>query len=202
MARRTTDLLDVFRDRGTAGRPAKGDAPAPAEARAAKKPFEGLFLFPRQLLLGSSVVVLLLVFAFVLGLTMGRRGSSGGGNALQGSVPRADASTPDVRRLYVSGRVPVTNATTLATNDPQKLFDTLTSSRYGVDSERLWITGDSSGKQWVVILGPFDKKQDAIDYLVSHGLLTVRVGGVYPFQSPGYGAQLASTLPRQRVPNR
>jgi hypothetical protein len=198
MARRTTDLLDVFRDRGASGRGGKPET-APS-AKPEKKPFEGLFLYPRQLLLGSSVVVLLLVFAFVLGLSVGRRGSTTGGSALQGVASRADDAEAHVRRVYVLGRVPFTNATGLAANEPRQLFDALTSDRYGVDATRLWIAADPNDEQWVVILGPFATEKDAADYLMSHRLMRGRVGATYPFQTPAYRSYLPSDLPRTRLP--
>jgi hypothetical protein len=197
--RRTTDLLDVFRDRGAgrSGKPEEAAAP-----KAPKKPFDGLFLLPRQLLLGSSVVVLLLVFAFVLGLSMGRRSGSGSGQALQANAPRADDPEANVRRVYVLGRVPVTSATGLAANEPVKLRDVLSSDRFGVDPERIWIAADrNDAQQWILILGPFATEKQATDYLSSHRLTTARLGGSHaPFQRPVYRNWLPSELPRTRLP--
>lgn len=199
MARRTTDLLDVFRDRG-AGRSGKPEEPA--APKAPKKPFDGLFLLPRQLLLGSSVVVLLLVFAFVLGLSMGRRGGSGGTEALQANAARAEDPEANVRRVYVLGRAPVTSATGLAANEPAKLRDLLASDRYGVDPARIWIAADpNDSQQWIVFLGPFAHEKQATDYLSSHRLTTARLGGSHaPFQRPVYRSLLPAQLPRARLP--
>ena len=199
MARRTTDLLDVFRDRG-AGR--SGKAEEPAAPKAPRKPFDGLFLLPRQLLLGSSVVVLLLVFAFVLGLSMGRRSGSGNGQALQANAPRAEDPEANVRRVYVLGHVPVTSTTGLAANEPAKLRDTLTSDRFGVDPERIWIAADPNDpQQWVVFLGPFANQKQVTDYLNVHRLTTARIGGSHaPFQRPVYLNLLPAQLPKTRLP--
>jgi hypothetical protein len=197
MARRTTDLLDVFRDRGASGRGGKPE-PAPS-ANPEKKPFEGVFLFPRQLLLGSSVVVLLLVFAFVLGLSMGRRSGGDGTEALRADAPRSADAAP-VRRVFVLGRVPLTNPTGLAANDPKKLYEALTSERYAVDPARLWIDKDPNDAQWRIYLGPFTTQQEAADYLMNHRLTRGRVGESYPFQAPSYRNYLPSDLPRARLP--
>ena len=199
MARRTTDLLDVFRDRG-AGRSGKPEEPA--TPKAPKKPFEGLFLLPRQLLLGSSVVVLLLVFAFVLGLSMGRRSGGGNGQALQATSARGQEAVADTPGVYVLGRVPVTNAAGLAANEPAKIFALLTSERFGVDPARLWIAADPNDpQQWILFMGPFATETQATEYLRSHRLTTARVGGShFPFQRPVYRNWTPAKLPRTRLP--
>jgi hypothetical protein len=197
MARRTTDLLDVFRDRGT-GRSGKPEEPA--QPKAPKKPFEGMFLLPRQLLLGSSVVVLLLVFAFVLGLSMGRRGGNST-QALQANTARAQEAESNTPGVYVLGRVPVTNPGGLKRNEPTAIRDMLTADRFGVDPARLWIAADpNDAQQWILTVGPFANKKQAADYLMSHRLTTARIGGALPFERPGYRNWTPAQLPRTRLP--
>lgn len=195
MARRTTDLLDVFR----AETPAPGRAATHAAAKAAgpKRRFEGLFLFPRQLLLGSCVVVLLLVFTFVLGLSMGRRGAAGGSSALQASAPRAAESNE--RRHYAVGRVPHVDAARQARIDPAALRDRLVEN-YGVPRERIWILNDADARQWQVVLGPFANEHQATEFLFDHTLIKARLGSGAPFENATYRRWRPSDLPAERLP--
>ena len=95
MARRSTDLLEVFRAprEGESSPAGQGGSQAQDRRRAARPGgslFEGLVLGPRQVLLASCVMVLLLVLAFTVGLGVGRRGGPGGG----GDAPLAPAAAP------------------------------------------------------------------------------------------------------------
>ena len=195
MARRTTDLLDVFRERPQPPRP------TPKEPGTPRRPFEGLFLYPRQLLLGSSVVVLLLVFAFVLGLSMGRRGASESTAALQGAAGRTPSPVVVERQVYAVGWVPYVDAGRQIDNEPARLFDWLVKHK-SVAPETAWVTDYPNGKQWALILGPFVSERSAMEYLVRHGLVNSRVGGVAPFENVAYKHYLPSQLPSTRVPAR
>src|SRR5262245_31965965 len=180
MPRRTTDLLDVFR----AERPSPGGRPAgDAAPSGPKRTFEGLFLVPRQLLLGSCVVVLLLVFAFVLGLSVGRRGTPPPSNALQGNTPRT--TRPAEVGHYVVGRVPYVDAARQARIAPAVLRDRLVEN-YGVPTERIWVRDDADGKQWRLYIGPFASQQQAMEFLMKHTLIKAKLGPGYPFETPVY----------------
>jgi hypothetical protein len=198
MARRTTDLLDVFRERPQPVRPTPA---APRSPSGPRRPFEGLFLYPRQLLLGSSVVVLLLVFAFVLGLSMGRRGASNPADMLQANAGRTTQPAAVEPQVYALGRVPYMDAGQQRTNEPQRLHDWLTGAKR-VAPETAWIADDPDGRQWFLLLGPFATKGKAMEYLVRHSLVSSRVGGVAPFENVTYQSLLPSQLPRERIPSR
>lgn len=209
MSRRATDLLDVFRaerpdpGRGAAGRAAAESGSAkPAGASAAKRAFEGLYLVPRQLLLGSAVVVLLLVFAFVLGLSVGRRGSASGSTALARGEPRAGVESPaDETRVFVLARVPYVDKTRATRNEPPALQRSLVELR-GVPLERLWILDEPASQGWLLVLGPFPDKPRAAEFLRDKTLTRAKVGGVYPFESAEYRSLPVSGMPKDRLPAR
>ncbi len=208
MSRRSTDLLDVFRSeraqpgRGAAGRASDRGPDAEPRAGAGRRAFQGLFLEPRQLLLGSSVVVLLLVFAFVLGLSVGRRGATPGAAALARTEGREAAGLlGDDTRVFVLGRVPYMDMTRATQNEPQTLFRSLTEMRT-VPADRLWILDEKESQAWVVVLGPFPDKPRAAEFLRQLNLTRARVGGSYPFEAPEYRSLPVAGMPRERLPAR
>lgn len=201
MTRKATDLLDVFRaERPSAARPASaratGEGAPPRERRA----FEGLFLVPRQLLLGSSVVLLLLVFAFVLGVSVGRRGGAADGAPALARAAQRDDAGPALR-TYVVTRVPYVDKRGPSPNDPQRVAASLTEYR-GVELERLWVTDEPKAEAWRLILGPFRDEREAREYLASKNLTRASLGGVRPFERPDFVALPPEVLPRERLPRR
>lgn len=104
MAKRANDLLDVFRGASSQGSSTPRRARKKQGGRSSSKRRggpEGVFLAPRQVLLVSSAMVLLLVLAFTVGLGVGRGGFGSGTAALQkkaaptfywirGSIPSRD----------------------------------------------------------------------------------------------------------------
>jgi hypothetical protein len=197
MARKSTDLLDVFRaeKRVAESGPARPSPKAPRE----KRSFEGLLLLPRQLLLGGSVLVLLLVFAFVLGLSVGRRGAEGDAAALSAQI-RRDAA-PTKRAWFVVGRVPLVDPVRQAANEPLRLYGDLVHAK-GVSADRIWIQDDPTRQHLQVLLGPFTDKRQATDFLMRANLLVARLGGVSAFQSPEYRQLGPDELPPTRLPTR
>jgi hypothetical protein len=178
MPRKATDLLDVFhaqrqQESGKAAARAREEAPA-------RKGFTGVVLLPRHVLLGSSVVVLLLVFSFVLGLGMGqRKGAGESGTRLSVEAPRGP------RYVYAVGRVPLMDPARQALNDPQRLKDTLVRQR-GLPANRVDVFEDLGTTTLRIMIGPFGKEADAADYLTRAGLFTYRLGGVAPWRDPEY----------------
>lgn len=210
MSRRATDLLDVFR----AERPEPGRASSsrgtgergpekPAAASAAQRAFEGLFLYPRQLLLGSAVVVLLLVFAFVLGLSVGRRGGAAASTAaLARSEGRTGLEAPaDETRVFVLARVPYVDKGRATPNEPRALERSLVDLR-SVPPERLWILDEPASQGWLLVLGPFADKPRAAEFLRDRTLTRAKIGGVYPFESAEYRSLPVAGMPKNRLPSR
>lgn len=204
MTRKATDLLDVFRAERTPPPRSGGAAPRGAGREGSeagvRRTFEGLFLHPRQLLMGSCVVLLLLVFTFVLGLSVGRRGKepAAPGAAL---ARTAELETSEQLGLYVVGRVPYMDKRGLKPNDPETMVKDLGRFR-GVEREQIWISDEKASQSWVVILGPFADERRAREYLGSHNLTRALLGGVYPFERPDFRPLPARVLPAQRVPSR
>ncbi len=103
MARRSTDLLEVF-NRKTPGpsaprrRGSKGGG-----KRRTSGDVSGFFLGPRQILLACCVLLLLLVLSFVVGIGMGRRGDAPDLSNTQ--LRRDSTALPAGEAWYVRGRL-------------------------------------------------------------------------------------------------
>ncbi len=200
MARKATDLLDVFR----AEHPAAGGAGSarPKERAApAKRDFAGMVLLPRQILLGSAVVVLLLVFTFVLGLSVGRSDGSGEGVAGAKDLSRVSPRDAQARLTYVEARVPYMDPARHVANDPATLRDSLVRTR-GVSADHIWIADDVAAQRLRVVIGPFRGSEEGVEFLRRYGLLTFKLGGVLPWKSPDYPSYTVSELPLSRLPRR
>ncbi len=94
MAKKATDLLDVFRlgSAENASRAARSSASRkrkPSKRRSGP-PEEGIQLGGRQLLLASCIGVLLIVLAFTVGLGVGRRGVMDTGPSLSRGTPASN----------------------------------------------------------------------------------------------------------------
>lgn len=197
MARKSTDLLDVFR---AEKRVAENAASRPATKAAREKgAFQGLLLLPRQLLLGGSVMMLLLVFAFVLGLTVGKRGAESDAAALSAQARRA--ADADRRGLFAVGRVPLMDPVRQSANEPGRIFSDLVTVR-GVDEKRVWIRDDATRQHLQVLIGPFTDKAQAAEYLQRTNLVVARLGGVHAFVSPEFRLVGVEELRGGRLPTR
>ena len=178
MARRSTDLLEVFRGprEGETPPARKGDRKRKrTKASAGRRPlFEGLVLGPRQVLLASCVMVLLLVLAFTVGLGVGRRGGpSAGGEAL--SRPSGGAAAV----WYIQGRVPRRDVLRGEEVDPDLLEEDLI-RQHGFRATDLRVTEGERG-YFLVHYGPFTSKEKARKILRDHNLGYLSVQGTYPF---------------------
>jgi hypothetical protein len=198
MPRKATDLLDVFRhQRAQPARPAaraKEDEPRRAG-------FQGLVLLPRHVLLGSAVVVLLLVFAFVFGVSVGGRRGQGSGPGVEAARLTVEQPRDDTRRIYVEARVPYMDPARQALNDPARLHASLVRQK-GIPPERVWVTDELGAAQLRILMGPFPTQALAADYLHRAGYFTFSLGGVLPWKSPEYLWLSERELPRQHLPAR
>jgi hypothetical protein len=171
MGRRSTDLLDVFRPGGGSGSEPRRETPA-KKARAPKSPrtpFEGLFLGPRQLVLGGSVAVLLLVLSFTVGLGVGRKA----GRAGDGAAPTALLRTTTIWVVRGSlDRVDPTGAEITEDRVREEM-----ARRFPWISHRI----DASGSTIVVTAGPFRDEREAATVLETR-LRTVRLWTKFPFR--------------------
>jgi hypothetical protein len=203
MPRKATDLLDVFRHQRA--EPARG-APrepkaAPREAAPRGAGFQGLVLLPRHVKLGAAVGVLLLVFAFVLGLSLGRpekARATRDGAALSAVTAR---DTDPTRRIYVEARVPYMDPVRKTVNDPAHLRRTLAAQK-GIPEAQVWLTDDLAAVQLRILVGPFPNQAQAADFLLRRGFFTLRLGGVLPWKDPEYLELSERELPPTHLPSR
>lgn len=204
MPRKATDLLDVFRQQRA--EPARS-APRAKDPEPRRQGFQGLVLLPRHVLLGSAVGVLLVVFAFVLGLSLGKRDGGGPRASQQGSLSHVsggkfeERATDNVRRVYVEARLPYLDPVRKAVNDPGTLRATLVRTK-SVPPERIWLLDDLASAQLRILLGPFPAQEQAAEYLHRAGFFTFRLGGVVPWKDPEYLLLTERELPLQHLPNR
>lgn len=199
MPRKATDLLDVFRQQRA--EPVRS-APRAKDPEPRKQGFQGLVLLPRHVLLGSAVGVLLVVFAFVLGLSLGKRNSAGPRGSGSGPLSRLEERPTDaVRRVYVEARLPYLDPVRKAVNDPGTLRATLVRTK-NVPPERIWLLDDLASAQLRILLGPFPTQEQAAEYLHRAGFFTLRLGGVVPWKDPEYLLLTERELPLQHLPNR
>ncbi len=192
MARKATDLLDVFRfgddddddnrERETSrGRRAvarkKSQKAKKARAAEPKTRLQGLILNRRQVLLGTSAVALLLVLSFVLGLSTGRSGPSGGETAIQ--------KTQHAPRVAIRGSLPELDSATRETIDPRRVADIL---KRDYKLKRHNLTMRRAEGRLVIEVGPFRSDASAAEFLRKSGLEMLHLHMEYPFRWPEYVA--------------
>ncbi len=184
MARKATDMLDIFRFEPEDGgdgrkRPKKGAGKRKqtAKPRATKRNATagsrgGAFPMQRRhMMLGGSVVGLLLVLAFTLGLAAGK----GGGT----TTPTLSAET----QIFVLGKVPELDWQTQSRTNPERIRRLLR-KEFAVDASLIRLQ-TKNGEHWIY-LGPFRTKDDARRYLERKGLDQGEIGTGYPFRNPQY----------------
>ena len=138
--------------------------------------FDGLVLGPRQILLASCVMVLMLVLAFTVGLGVGRRGGpSTRGDALS----RTGGGGNPAAAWYIQGRVPRRDVLRGAEVDPDLLKEDLI-RQHGFRPADLRVTEGERG-YFFVHYGPFASKEQARKVLRDHNLGYLSVQGTYPF---------------------
>jgi hypothetical protein len=178
MPRKATDLLDVFRlsdQRATPPeKPSRGRKGSGGRSREKGARFEGIYLIPRHLLLGGSVVALLLVLAFTVGIGVGRSGRE--------ARPAAPAlQRPAARWMLVgqmSDRERMDLARTQELANDQILRDLET--RYRVPRARMQVVNGPGVTE--IRIGPFASPSDAQTFLDDRGLRTARIGSASPFK--------------------
>lgn len=185
MARKATDLLDVFRFNNEDGKDdherkkrrkaaATGTRKRKSARRAAGKSsggFEGIHLSPRHLLLASCACVLLLVLSFTLGLATGRPS----GSARQ--APALKRETPVVIRT----KLPLIDPANSKPTDPKRIRRKLR-HEHGIKDHHLRIWRD--GSYLVLEVGPFQSEASARSYLRSSGLELAHINMEDPFRWP------------------
>ncbi|MFM8980957.1 MAG: hypothetical protein ACKOSS_10925 [Planctomycetia bacterium] len=197
MGRKSSDMLEALRAPSPAPRP----APAPRARASEGAGGASLLLSRRQMSLAGALVVVLLAFSFVLGLSVGRRGergTAGGTPSLSREAPR-DLSGP--RLVYIEGRVPYMDPARQAVNDPGRLRDALVRQK-GLPDDRVWVMDDLAAAMLRVVVGPFPSEAQAAEFLRRTGLFTFRLGGVLPWKAPDYLWMHEGELPTQRLPLR
>lgn len=176
MARRANDLLDVFRlgsaEGRTTGRGAskgrggsKGGGGKGRSGRASQP--DGVVLTSRQVVLGSSVLVLLLVLAFMAGLGFGK----GRGEALRHDTPKPEGA------LYIRGTMPDISRTTGRPPDLEKIVEDL--GAMGLEPQYVHI--DEAANRLIPIhIGPFTSADSANQWLAE--LRKARLASEWPFR--------------------
>jgi hypothetical protein len=169
MPRRDSDLLAVFRPSSSGG---PGGAKPPADRKPGpRRRFEGVFLGPRQVLLGSSVVVLLLVLSFTVGIGVGRSGER------SGVAPSLERETAV---WVLRGRLGAMDFARAETLDAEGIAREL-ESKYGVP--RRMVRVDGTGEPIWVTIGSFRTREEAQRFLTEHRLATARLGSAAPFRT-------------------
>ena len=194
MARKATDLLDVFRfnseggqdgHESTSGRKTGGRAASarsggrgartkkrPAKSKAAASSFDGIHLSPRQLLLASSACLLLLVLSFTLGLATGRPGSVDPGTS---ALSRADSL------VAIRATVDLVDPATRKKTDVRRI-QKLLQTQFRVQPQHLR-TYEEAGRL-VLEVGPFRSEQQANEFRQRSGLEFAHINMTEPFRWP------------------
>jgi hypothetical protein len=193
MARKATDLLDVFRHGGDeepddSGRVASGDRKRAAkraqqkqkqkarDKAQASKGFEGLILSKGQLVLAGSACCLLLVLSFVLGLSTGRPGPQEIA-AIRKDVP-AKATL-----VMIRGELDQVHPATQRAISPSQLRSDLMGD-FSVPAGNLRIR--TEGGRLIVEIGPFKSPESARAWLQREGLDMAHLYGSDPFLRPKF----------------
>jgi hypothetical protein len=179
MARKATDLLDVFRPGGGGEGGSRPARPRPARAGAKMKQtgrgrFEGLVLTGRQIVLGSSVLVLLLVLSFTVGVGFGR----GSRHAT------ADRGLQATTAWYIRGRLTARDPLKGTPVVPKTVIDDLV-GQYQLDRRLVSTLPRSDGGIWVFI-GPFASEAEARRQFLDQGFEVAHVDGGTPFRNADY----------------
>ena len=190
MARKATDLLDVFRHGGDdddhdsrvvssdRARAAKRTKAKPKKASAKKsgtgRGFDGLILTKRQVILSASVCCLLVALSFVLGLSAGRPGDA---------TPAASRTAATDMGWIIQGELPAIHAATGKPIDAQAVRDELVQDN-GVSSTHLRI--HRQGGRLLLQIGLFDTEAQARKWLDDSGLTMIHMYGTGPFLAPRY----------------
>jgi hypothetical protein len=190
MARKATDLLDVFRygggdddDDRAGGKPARRARtprrrkrsgasrrePAPRE----RPGFQGLILSRRQLVLAGSAMLLLLVLTFVVGVSAGRPSRTQGGRALNRTALRD--------MLMVRGTMPALDRATRKEVDLREVRRIL-EERHHVPPANLRIHVEHGLVR--IDIGPFRSERRAREYVERTQLDTAHLFGADPFLRP------------------
>jgi len=184
MARKATDLLDVFRYGGgdddadrsrTASTPRarKARTPKAPKAPAKRRAFEGLILSKRQLILTGSAMLLLVVLSFVIGLSAGRPGS--------GRTDPAAQRTTGATMLMIRGAMPSLDPATRRPIDPSEVLQVLARD-YHLSAR--YVTVKVSEGQILIDIGPFRSEQRARMYMERAQVDVIRIHGADPFLRP------------------
>jgi hypothetical protein len=186
MARKATDLLDVFRFSSEGGGDDSGSAPKkrrPSRKQAAKKKggggrrkarFEGIALNRRQVVLASSAIGLLLILSFFLGLAAG----GSGGDDTDAALERRAA-----RRYVIRAFVPLVDPAARKPADPVRLARNIARD-YGIDPRNL--RARRRGADIAIDIGPFPSRDEARRWLERSGLELCRIHMQDPFRFPEY----------------
>ncbi|MDF1702291.1 MAG: hypothetical protein P1V36_14150 [Planctomycetota bacterium] len=197
MARKATDLLEVFRydgddnDEGEGrsvsnrrGRSAQSSSAKKAQAKKAKakkgKGFDGLIVTRRQVILGASVCCLLVALSFVLGLSAGRPG--------QGDTPAASRTQAGAQGFIIQGEMPIVHTSTQKPIGIAGVKEELV-REYRVPASNLRVRAEDG--RLILEIGLFGSEDEARRYLRRSQLDMAHIFGSDPFQNPRY-------LPRGR----
>ncbi len=172
MGRRSTDLLDVFRPGVQGPAPAKPSAPKRRSSSSSGR-FQGFFLGPRQLVLGSSVALLLLVLSFTLGLGVGRKAGRGATAADVQSLRR------ETTVWVLKGRLPRVDPNTGGELTAEKVAVEL-QRMYRIPAERVRVAVGEDGL--TVAIGPFANEKEAARFYQQQRMQALRLWSSFPFR--------------------
>jgi len=186
MARKATDLLDVFRLGGQASESERAeDAPKRRErgerkARARREPRREssepvLSLTRRQVVLAGSALGLLLVLGFTLGLATGR---AGGGDRAEPALQRTTGSA-----YWIQGRIDAMDMVNLRPVDSHEVLRDLV-LRFGLPKDGVRILPEKT--DLVIEIGPFASLERAQAYAKANRLDLINVRSSAPFRWPRF----------------
>ena len=190
MARKATDLLDVFRfsddggdddshreaTRGGGRAASSGRKPKRKKAPKQRRRVQGVILNRRQIVLGSSAIALLLVLSFVLGLSTGRSG------------PEAQPTKIERRttaRFAIRGALPLLDKATQKAIEP-KTVAAILKRDYGLGRDHLRLS--RSEGRLVIDIGPFRSERAAREWFDKSDLGMLHLHMHDPFRWPEYVA--------------
>ena len=178
MAKKATDMLDVFRLGSAESAPsrkrrssAKQSRPA---ARRASSSADGIQLGGRQLLLASCVGVLLIVLAFTVGLGVGRRGLTTGG-------PQLNRPTAIADHYWIRGQLPGHDRLIDAPVNPSDVVREL-QQVHKIPHGLVAIRRLPKDGALEIDVGPFPSKTDAEAFRSARSMKMIRLPTGSPFR--------------------